>query len=94
MQKEFLNAITEGFTLHEDVENEMVALKKIHTTSVDVSYSGDVLFIDGDFRNLEAKVEVGKKEIIRKVLKDNVSPKEAICALVKERICLAAHEYR
>ena len=39
------------------------------------------------------KIEINRKEIIQMVL-DGSTPKEAICQLLKEKICSKAHEYK
>lgn len=95
MQKDYLNAIVEGFELREEIENEIAALKKIHTASVNVSCSDDVISINSEYpKDVEAKVEIRKEEIIQLVLKDNMRPKDAICKLLKEKTCLGVHDLR
>lgn len=94
MQKDYLNAIETGFVLKEEVENEIAILKRVHTTTTDVTCSGNTLTVESDYKNMEAKVEISKEEIIQKVLKEDVSPKEAICSLLKEKVCLVAHDYK
>ena len=94
MQKEYLDVIADGFMLKEQIEKEIAILKRIHTGSVDVRCSGNTLLIGSDYRNMKAEVEITKDEIIQKVLKDNLNPKDAICMLLKEKICSAAHDYK
>ena len=95
MQKEYFDAITDGFMLREEIENEIAALKKIHTASVNVSCLDDVISINSEYtKDVEAKVEIRKEEIIQLVLKDNMSPKDAICKLLKEKTCLGVRDLR
>lgn len=94
MNTEYLNAIEAGFVLHDEIENEIATLKRIHTGSVDVSCSGNTLKVASLWKNMEAEVEIEKDEIIRKIMDDNVSPKEAICVLLKEKTCVAAHDLK
>ena len=94
MQNNYLDAIVDGFKLRDEIENVIAMLTKIHTASVDVSCSDDTLVISSDWRNMEAKVEIKKDEIMQRVLNNNINPEDAICTLLKEQTCLLAHTYK
>lgn len=92
---EYIEAIEKGFDLYDEIENEICAFSKSSDSYLDVKYENGILNVEADCRKkeFEAKIEINRKEIIQKAL-SGISPKDAICQLLKEKICTEAHEYR
>lgn len=93
---EYMGAIESGFELYDKIENEIRLFLKISDSCVDVSYEGTVLTVKADCRtkDIEAEVMITREEIFQKALYEDLPPKEAICMLLKEKICLSAHDIK
>lgn len=91
---EYIDYINYGFKIYDSIETEIARFSKLSDAYMDISYSNDVLSINIDcrFKEFEAKIEIRKEEIIRMVLNDEKTPKDAIGELLKEKICYAAHD--
>lgn len=92
---EYSDAIEKGFELYDEIEREICRFAKSSNAYLDVKYENEILIVDADCRkkDIEAKIEINRKEIIQRVL-DGSAPEEAICQLLKEKICSEAHEYK
>lgn len=92
---EYGEAIEKGFDLYDEMENEICRFAKSSNDYLDVKYENGILTIDAESRKkaMEAQIEINRKEIHQKVLEGS-TPQEAICQLLKEKICSEAHEYK
>lgn len=92
---DYLESIEKGFKLYDEIETELCVLKRASNAYVDVSYVDGTFTIKADCRakEFEAEIKIRRDEIIRKVLDENLAPKEAICRLLKDKICSSAHEF-
>ena len=93
---EYQEAISKGFELYDELENEICILTKIHNQYTDINYSDEVLTIKTDWKvkKVEAEVEIKRDEIIKKMTDEEMKPKEAICALLTEKVFLSAREFQ
>lgn len=91
---EYGDYIDKGFELFDQIENEMCILGKTDDCYTNANYSDGVLTIAADWtkKDIEAKITIERDEVIRKVLAENMEIKEAIGALLKEKICLSARD--
>ena len=92
---DYLESIEKGFELYDEIETEICILKRVDNAYVDVSYADGIFTIKADCRvkEFEAEIIIQRDEILQKVLNENLAPKEAICRLLKEKICISAHEF-
>ena len=93
---EYAEAIDKGFELYDKIENEICIFARTDDCYTSVKYSDGVLFVEADCINkdIEAKIQIKREEIVSKVLEENLEPKDAICELLRKKICIAAQEIK
>lgn len=91
---DYMKAIYSGIDLYDMIETELSVLSRINDFYTKVSYEKGTLSVDAEDRRkgICAKTEIKKEEIFQKVITENLEPKDAICKLLKEKICLASYE--
>lgn len=92
----YKNTINEAFELYDKIENEILKFQRISDEYIDIKYFDEKLIIATDSRtkNYEAEIIIRREEIYDKVLNENIEPQDAICSLLKNKICRSAHEQK
>lgn len=93
-QMEYQEAIDCGFELYDEIESEIRSFKNFGDAYAQVEYVDDILKIDVEWRRkiCMAKIQIKRDEIFRKVIDENIKPKDAICKLLREKVCMSAYE--
>lgn len=91
---EYVKYIFEGFKLYDEVEDELYSLRRIDNRYVTGKYEDGILTIEADWdkKDLVAKIEISRNEIIQKVLDTKQTTKEIIYQLLKEKVAMAVRE--
>nr|DAZ21640.1 MAG TPA: hypothetical protein [Caudoviricetes sp.] len=91
---EYRDAIDSGFQKYDEIEDEIRRLLKISDSYTQVDYENDILKIEADNgeKNITVSCEITRDEIVEIVVEREVPAKEAICELLKKKVCYYAKD--
>ena len=79
---------------YDKIESELIIFSRIDTRNVSVSYKEGVFKVGADWnvKNISAEITITKEEIVKKIMEQEIEPRDAICMLLKERVCLSSQD--
>ena len=91
---EYREAIDSGFQKYDEIEDEIRRLLTISDSYTQVDYEDDILKIEAEYKEkmITVACEISREEIIEIVVEREIPAKEAICELLKKKVCYYAKD--